>query len=211
MTIGNDLQYMVQSPPQRNLLFFVGASGSGKSVIAERAAKATGWALFDTDAEILARTGRDHISDIFDSEGEDRFREMEMKCLEQAQFLRTPSIVATGGGLPAIEGAMSQLNEMGVSVYLKASAATLWKRLSTDPRALENRPLLRGDGRTKLGQLLLVRERAYERASLTIDTSQRSVDDVCALIVTQIELIEARTDSPLPDRPVPTRSHARKR
>jgi shikimate kinase len=211
MTASNDHFQNALQPPQHDLLFLVGASGSGKSVIAERAAKATGWALFDTDAEILAQTGRDHISDIFDSEGEDRFREMEMKCLEQTQLLERPSIVATGGGLPAIEGAMSRLNEIGVSVYLKASAATLWKRLSTDPRALDNRPLLRGDGRTKLEQLLLVRERAYERASLTIDTGQRTVDDVCALIVTQIKLIEARIDSVLPDQPPPAQSHARKR
>jgi shikimate kinase len=210
MTAGNNDFQNGLHPPQRDLLFLVGASGSGKSVIAERAAKATGWALFDTDAEILAQTGRDHISDIFDSEGEDRFREMEMKCLEQTQLLGAPSIVATGGGLPAIEGAMSRLNEIGVSVYLKASAATLWKRLSTDPRALDNRPLLRGDGRTKLEQLLLVRERAYERASLTIDTGQRSVDDVCALIVAQIELIEARINSDSPDQPPPSQSSARK-
>jgi shikimate kinase len=172
------------------LIALVGASGSGKTVIAERAAKGTGWQPYDTDAQILIRTGATRISDIFDMHGEVYFRGLEIQCLDDIAGLPPRIIVATGGGLPAIPGVMERLNGYGVTVYLKASVGTLWKRLNTDPRQLENRPLLRRDGKETLERLLRERERVYSAATVTLDTDQLSVDEVAALVVTQIRSMD---------------------
>jgi shikimate kinase len=172
------------------ILFLVGPSGSGKTVIGERAAKLSRWSLIDTDTYILQKTGFHKISDLFDASGEGFFREQEGACVDD--IAKTPGnlIVATGGGLPAIPGMMNRLNELGVSVYLKAALDTLWKRLNTDPNQLDNRPLLRSDGKDTLRRLLEKREETYASATVTLDTDQLSVDEVSALLRTQLRLMQ---------------------
>jgi len=51
------------------VVFLVGASGSGKTVIGSRVSSLIHWELYDTDAEILKMTGADRISDIFETQG----------------------------------------------------------------------------------------------------------------------------------------------
>jgi shikimate kinase len=172
-------------------MFLVGASGSGKTVIAERATGTTGWRLYDTDAAILADAGRPRISDIFEEEGEPAFRRLESKQLDVVLREGSRTIVATGGGLPAIPGAMALMNGNGVTIYLKASISALWKRLNSDPQQLADRPMLREGGKDALQRLLDEREDTYSEATLTIDTDQLSVDEVCAHLVTQVRLMTA--------------------
>lgn len=164
-------------------MVLIGASGSGKTVIARETARRIGWTLYDTDAEILNRTGESRISDIFDSAGEPYFRELEQQCLAELRQPDANVVVATGGGLPAIPGLMDELNRLGVCIYLRASLETLWKRLNTDPRQLEDRPLLRDGGKEALERLLAKRAPIYTRAAVTLDTDQLSVEEVCALLV----------------------------
>ena len=171
-------------------VFLVGPSGSGKTVIAGRAAKDSGWRLYDTDAEILAKTGASRISDIFDEQGEAFFRGLERECMAAVLRESERLIVATGGGLPAIPGMIDEINRSGVSVYLKASVATLWKRLNVDPRQLEDRPLLRDGGEATLDELLRARDSVYGQAAVTLDTDQLSVDEACALVTAQLRSME---------------------
>ncbi len=77
---------------------------------------------------------------------------------------------------------IGRINAAGTSVYLKASLDTLWKRLNTDPRQLEDRPLLRSGGKGALRDLLRAREAAYLSATVTLDTDQLSVDEACDLL-----------------------------
>jgi shikimate kinase len=171
-------------------LILVGASGSGKTVIGRRASERSGWRLFDTDAEILRSAGVGRVSEIFDRYGEEHFRALETRTLDEAFRPDGRVVIATGGGLPAIPGMMEHLNQRGVTIYLKASLRTLWKRLSTDPKQLADRPLLRSGGKDALERLLDAREDVYRRASVTLDTDQLSVDEVCALLLAQIQFIE---------------------
>jgi shikimate kinase len=174
------------SSARNTLIFLIGASGSGKTVIGERAAERTGWSLYDTDAEILAQTGAMRISDIFDQHGEEYFRQLESETLTQIVEMSSGVLVATGGGMPAIPGVMDRMCDAGVTVYLRARLATLWKRVRADPQTVANRPLLRDNGEEVLGRLLADRQAIYSRAPLILDTDKLSVDEVCELVVTQI-------------------------
>src|ERR1700761_8488978 len=106
-------------------LVLVGPSGSGKSAIAKRIVVKSDWGLYDTDAVIREWTGAERISDIFDERGEDFFRDLEARCIADMLRAPTPLVVATGGGLPAIDGMMDRLNSVGVCVYLRAGIETL--------------------------------------------------------------------------------------
>ena len=61
--------------------FLVGMPGCGKSTFGRRLSKSTGYKLIDLDIEIVSYAGKT-ISDIFESEGEERFREIESGLLK---------------------------------------------------------------------------------------------------------------------------------
>src|SRR5258708_40124148 len=60
-----------------------GPMGSGKTTIAPLVASELGRPWIDIDAEVEARAGRS-IQEIFENEGESRFRELERKALLEA-------------------------------------------------------------------------------------------------------------------------------
>ena len=97
-------------------VFLVGFMGSGKSTVAALLAARTGRPHVELDEEIQKRTGRS-IVELFSSDGEARFRQIEEKTLaglEQAP----PSIVATGGGVFLEVANRQRMRALGVTVWL---------------------------------------------------------------------------------------------
>lgn len=160
-------------------LFLIGPSGSGKTAIGRKLARDLQWELIDTDQQIRAAHPGLSIAEIFEREGEPYFREREMELLRDVESVKEPVVVATGGGLPAIPGAMDRIEQLGVSVYLHAGIDDLWLRLIGD---LEDRPLLRNGGRKRLEELIEARDSVYRRATISIDTSRLTVDAVVRLL-----------------------------
>jgi shikimate kinase len=171
----------IDSDPR--LIFLIGTSGSGKSVIGALAAAQLGWLLLDTDVEILAGTGLSDISSVFDANGERWFRSQEAEIVRRLAESSRPTIVATGGGLPAIEGMMSELNAIGVTIYLRAQVETLWERLLVDPNGVNNRPLLKEGGISRLAELDLKRRAIYSQAAIILDTDALSAEAVAKQVV----------------------------
>lgn len=167
--------------------FLIGPSGSGKSALASMVAESVSAKLFDTDAMILTQLGADSIADVFDTHGEEHFRILEREAIEHVAISTGLCVVATGGGLPAIPGMMARLNHIGVTIYLRASVDTMWKRLSMDPESLKHRPLLRQHGREALAQLVALRQPIYQRASIVFDTDRLTADQVGEILVKVVE------------------------
>ena len=142
----------------------------------EGLATAIGWRCCDTDAMIVARE-HESIATIFERRGEPHFRRLETTIVKQILSGNEQSIVATGGGLPAIDGMMTILRNGGTTIYLRASIDELWNRLTVDPEELEKRPLLYRKGRVGLEQMVSSRERVYNSAEIIIDTDGRSADE----------------------------------
>ena len=63
-------------------LVFIGPSGAGKSRIGRRVARALGVPIADTDKMVVAEFGP--IAEIFERDGEPRFRELERAAVERA-------------------------------------------------------------------------------------------------------------------------------
>ncbi len=112
--------------------------GSGKSTAGRQLAKRLGYDFVDTDSRIMERFGMS-INEIFDRLGEDAFRNEETRLLKELVSERD-LVVSTGGGLPCYGDNMDIINRHGVSIYLKASPAALYNRLSSRKH---KRPLIR--------------------------------------------------------------------
>ena len=130
----------------------------------------------DTDWYIERKHNR-KISEIFETDGEETFRQMETDCIKE--LLKNSDkkyIVSVGGGLPMREENRELLHKLGTIVYLKAEISTLEKRLSGDKK----RPLLQGgELHDKIASLMEKRESVYEElADIIVQTDNKSFEDI---------------------------------
>src|SRR3954462_11465850 len=140
----------------RRAVVLVGMMGAGKSTIGRRLAARLRLPFVDADAEIEAAAGM-AISDIFESHGEPHFRDGEARVI--ARLLDSGAhVLATGGGAFMREETRNRIRDKAVSVWLKADADTIMKRV----KRRADRPLLQtADPAATVGRLLEERNPTY--------------------------------------------------
>jgi len=159
------------------VVVLVGFMGAGKTTVGHIMAERLGLPFVDSDVLIEQRTGRD-IRDIFRTEGEPYFRELEHQAV--AGLVRGPqAVIAVGGG--AVEDPRTQavLRRARV-IYLRVSYDEALARVKSD----EFRPMLHRPG---LDEVYLRRVPVYEDlAVLTVDTGGRPPDAVALDALTRL-------------------------
>ena len=152
-------------------IYLVGPMGVGKTTIGKALAKNLTLDFVDSDYEIEQRTGVT-ISTIFDIEGEDGFRNREIRMITELAE-RKGIVLATGGGAVLSEAVRKALRHNGLVVYLHASIDMQMDRT----RNSKNRPLLNtGENRREvLEELMQEREPLYrQEADVIYETDGRS-------------------------------------
>ena len=110
--------------------------GSGKSTVAKLLSKSLGLPLIEMDDEILKRSNRSTIAEIFSIDGEDTFRKLERTVAENLSSV-SDAVISTGGGVVEFDQTMQSLIN-GANVFLlDASFATISSRIAD----VESRPL----------------------------------------------------------------------
>ncbi|WP_375413274.1 shikimate kinase [uncultured Bradyrhizobium sp.] len=148
----------------RRAIVLVGMMGAGKSTIGRRLAARLRLPFVDADTEIeLAHAGMT-IPEIFAAHGEPYFRDGEARVI--ARLLDGgASVIATGGGAFMREETRCRIRQRAVSVWLKADADTIMKRV----KRRADRPLLQtADPAATIGRLIGERHPLYELADITI-------------------------------------------
>ena len=174
-------------------LYLVGMMGAGKSAASRPLADALGYRFVDADTVLEGAAGRT-IPEIFASEGEAQFRQLETAVLGQISGWHS-LVVATGGGVvtrPENWGHMRQ----GVVVWLDAPAEQLLARLGSDPTP---RPLLQSDDPgSRLRQLLAERQPLYAQADLHVCQRQEQPPQVAQLVLEALPgILRERPEAPL--------------
>ncbi len=162
--------------PRPNL-YLVGFMGTGKSSVARLLAHRLKLELIDSDQAIEASTGR-MIKDIFATEGEAYFRELERDFVENGHP-EAGCVVACGGGLIAQPGMPERLRARGLVASLFARPQTIFARTSRT----NHRPLLQvADPLAEIEALLAIREPYYLAAGASFMTDFRPLHEVAAHI-----------------------------
>lgn len=142
--------------------------GAGKTTVGRQLAKRLGCQFFDSDHEIVARTGVP-IPTIFEIEGEEGFRRREAQTIAELSEMSN-IVLATGGGVVLDPENRRRLHETGWVVYLNVPPVMLYERTRHD----RNRPLLQvADPLGRLDELYAIRDPLYrEVAHLVVDGSR---------------------------------------
>ena len=163
------------------VIALTGFMGCGKSTVGKILAEMLGIRFFDLD-EIIVEGEKRTIPDIFSSEGEDGFRNLEIKYLQRVLKGGGDKVLSLGGGTPTIPAARDLLREKTVCIYLRATVDTLQANLSGSEG---NRPLLKDTPlREKISELLSIRSDAYlHSAHIVIDIDGLSADEIAEEII----------------------------
>ena len=158
--------------------------GAGKTTVGRAVARRLDRPFFDSDHEIVARTGA-RIPVIFELEGEAGFRDREAQVITDLASQRD-IVLATGGGAILRPENRQALQNNGLVVYLRANPHDLWLRTRRD----KNRPLLQTeDPKARLEELYAVRDPLYrECAHFVIETGRPSVNGLVNMVLMQLEM-----------------------
>jgi shikimate kinase len=153
--------------------------GCGKSSVGRRLSGLTGHRFVDTDELIVQSEGRS-ISEIFSESGEEYFRNVEQRSLEDLVGV-CGIILSTGGGLVLRPANRETLRKIGIVAWLDASPDVLFERATRSAK----RPLLQTEDPRKIfDDLLSVRRELYNSAAdFRIDSTRLSHDEAAQLLL----------------------------
>src|SRR5512145_3150235 len=154
---------MTRRPRGGGAAVLIGFMGAGKSSVGRVVARRLGAEFVDLDARIESAAGRS-VQEIFASQGEGVFRDLEREAIRQA--VSVPGrLLAAGGGAFCDAGNRVLLKGYAPVVFLEASPETVIERLSGDA----SRPLFPGaDREAKVRELLARRRPSYEEADFSV-------------------------------------------
>ena len=172
------------------IIVLIGYMGSGKSTVGKELAKKLNFNFLDLD-NYIENKYNSTISDIFDIQGEIYFRKIESECVREICKKNENIIFSLGGGTPCYGNIMTYLlNSSVISVYLKGSISTIFKRLLIDKN---KRPLISNidelDLKEFIAKHLFERSKFYNKADhiISIDsfTTKQLVDRLKFLTLDQ--------------------------
>jgi shikimate kinase len=169
----------------RMSIVLIGARGCGKTATGRKLADRLWQPFIDVDELIVKKAGKT-IREIFEKDGEERFRQIETEVLRE--IIKTPEqVIALGGGTLMREENRRLLKEAGHKlIYLKCEPEELVRRIAADPNSASTRPNLTkyGGGRVEVEALLEQREPVYRQCMhAELDVTNLSPEEAMIYIV----------------------------
>jgi shikimate kinase len=139
--------------------FLLGLPGSGKSYWGKIWSEKLKSPFFDLD-EIIENNEGKSITDIFRTEGEDYFRNLETFYLNKLIGNYEGFVLSTGGGTPCYNENMKLMNDKGDTIFLNPPIDETAERIWI-PNEVNKRPLL--DDCNSLEDVQVVLNKLYRR------------------------------------------------
>ena len=168
-------------------IFLIGFMGAGKSTISDYLKNALAMDVVEMDQCIVERQGMS-ISDIFETYGEEYFRELETNLLIEMQS-QSNVVVSCGGGVPMRERNVVEMKKNGRVVLLTAKPETILERVKDN----HDRPLLENNKTVPFIADLMEKRRAkYEAAAdIMIQTDGKSELEICEELIHRLREADA--------------------
>lgn len=170
-------------------IVLTGMMGTGKTRIGSILAKKLGLDFIDSDHRIVDVSGYT-IPEIFEKYGEEEFRRVEARVIENllapSNTSAEPAVIALGGGAIMNAETLRLVKERSHSIWIQADPALILERVSKN----SNRPLLAcADPKDTLQKLMDERQHYYAKADCHVVNSD---DDSASTIAQILEFLEAQ-------------------
>jgi len=150
-------------------VFLTGFMGSGKTTAGKKLATSLKTRFIDLDEFIEKKQGRT-IPEIFEQEGEAKFREIESACLAEILRLKDPHVFSLGGGTVCFNDNLETIKKNGDLVYIELPPTVLAERIR---ESKTTRPVLKNLSEEELlkniEEILSERKKFYEQAHFTVN------------------------------------------
>ena len=140
------------------IVALTGFMASGKTTFGRAAAGRLGWAFVDLDERIAETYGTP--GEIFATQGEARFREIESAVLAEALQTAGPAVLALGGGTVLREENLQQIKAHATLIWLDTAYEIILSELGN-----ADRPLLHGRTPAQIRALFDARRPLYAAAA----------------------------------------------
>ena len=159
-------------------IFLIGMMGCGKSKTGLKLAELLKYKYIDLDS-LIENLAKKSINQIFNDEGEDKFRELETNCLKET--IKIPSLViSTGGGIVTKSENWGILRQ-GIIAWIDLDKDIAIERLKNE---IEKRPLLQGKNLNDLYMSIFQsRENLYSQSDLRIELKKENVQEFAMQII----------------------------
>lgn len=165
-------------------IILIGFMGAGKTVVARLLAKKLKFKVIEMDDLVLASSRRKSINQIFQKDGEIRFRELEIGTAKKLSNVDSV-VISTGGGVVMNKIILDYLKQKGLVFFLQASFETIRERLKDDAI----RPLFQD--KKSASQLYKFRLPFYKKyADFKILTEGKSVNQVAQEVLDKLKKYE---------------------
>mgnify|MGYP000495299545 FL=1 len=167
-------------------IFLIGFMGAGKSTISDYLKNALAMVVVEMDQCIVERQGMS-ISDIFETYGEQYFRNLETNLLIEMQS-RSNVVISCGGGTPMRECNVVEMKKNGRVVLLTAKPETILDRVKDN----HDRPLIENNKTVPFITELMEKRRAkYEAAAdIIIETDGKNELEICEELVHRLRTMD---------------------
>ena len=168
-------------------IVLIGFMGAGKSTISDFLKTVFAMEVVEMDQIIAEREGMS-ISDIFETYGEEYFRNLETELLIEMQS-KTNVVISCGGGVPMRERNVVEMKKNGRVVLLTAKPETILSRVKDN----HDRPLLEGNKNVDFiaGLMEKRREKYQAAADIVIETDGKDKLEICEELVQRIRALDA--------------------
>lgn len=171
-------------------IVLIGFMGAGKTSISEYLKTLFAMDVIEMDQIIAEREGMS-ISDIFETYGEEYFRNLETELLIEMQS-RSNVVISCGGGVPMRERNVVEMKKNGRVVLLTAKPETILNRVKDN----HDRPLLEGNKNVSfIGDLMEKRREKYQAAAdIVIETDGKDKLEICEELVHRLRALDAQSE-----------------
>ena len=170
-------------------IVLIGFMGAGKSSLASYLAEQFNMRTVETDREIVEREGIS-IPEIFEQYGEVYFRDRESEVIRDLGS-DSQTVISAGGGAVLRDENVENMKANGIIVLLTATPKAILDRVKSSTE----RPLLNGKmNEDYIAGLMEKRRMRYENvADLIIDTTDKTIPEVCEEMILKLPAINNQT------------------
>lgn len=163
-------------------IVLIGFMGAGKTTISEYLSTMFAMKVVEMD-QIIAEREQMSIPDIFETYGEEYFRNRETELLVEMQSERN-AVISCGGGVAMRDRNVQEMKKNGKVILLTASPEEIYNRV----KDTEDRPVLNGRKNVRgISELMEQRRGKYEAAAdIVIHTDNKTVLQICEEIVQRL-------------------------